>query len=107
MRNVGRDAVYLVAIGGTAADGTEWTHRFFSRDGHLILAPGEPDSLPMERRTTVLEAEDQPAKRWVRMWVRDISGKRFPIAKSSERLAELWSEPDTPSPKAPRSPIPM
>lgn len=94
LRNIGRDAVYLVAVGGTADDGTEHSERFVTDSGHLILAPGEPDTLVLDRHRTVTQPPEGLPKQWTRAWLKDISGRRFYISNSAECLAEVWGEMD-------------
>ncbi|MCW3588761.1 hypothetical protein K6Y74_36285 [Burkholderia cenocepacia] len=100
-RNVGRDPVYLTGVGGTATDGTEQFERFMTDSGHLILAPGEPDTFAIEKHRTVVQPASGLAKQWTRAWLKDISGKRFYISNSAECLAELWQELDEPNPPGP------
>ncbi|HDR9159482.1 hypothetical protein [Burkholderia vietnamiensis] len=92
VRNVGRDTVYLVAIGGTADDGTERSERFIGEEGHLTIPSGAPNTIAIQKHLTVTQPSDGRAKQWVRMWVKDVSGKRFHISGSTECLAEIWSE---------------
>jgi hypothetical protein len=92
IRNVGRDTIYLRGIGGVAADGSEKFNIFIEEEGHLIIPPGAPNTVALERCITVTERRDGLPQQWVRMWVEDVSGKRYHIKGSSDCLAEIWAE---------------
>jgi hypothetical protein len=94
IRNVGRDSVYLASIGGASANGAEKFERLLNEDGHLTLSPGEPNTVVLERFLTVATTNGGLPQPWTRMWVKDISGKRFYVANSAECLAEVWGEMD-------------
>lgn len=94
IRNVGRDSVYLAAIGGASANGAKKFERFLNDEGHIALAAGEPNTVVLEKHLTVAALEGGLAQRWTRMWVKDISGKRFYVSNSAECLSELWRELD-------------
>ncbi|CAN7236539.1 hypothetical protein LJR034_000831 [Caballeronia sp. LjRoot34] len=91
-RNVGRDTIYLVGIGGTAADGSELRERFITVEGHFVLPPSAPDTTIMEKHNTVTRPADGLPKQFVRLWLEDVSGKRFHVRNSDKCLGELWSE---------------
>jgi hypothetical protein len=92
LRNVGRDTIYLVAIGGTAEDGSERSERFIGEEGHLIIPSGAPNTIAIEKHLTVTQPTEGLPKQWVRMWLRDVSGKRFHVSGSPECLSEIWRE---------------
>jgi hypothetical protein len=92
VRNVGRDPVYLVMLSGEAADGSERSERFLPGHAHLILPPSAPNTVVVEKHMTVTQPEQGLPKPWARMWIVDVSGKRFPISGSTDCLAAIWPE---------------
>jgi hypothetical protein len=91
-RNIGRDSVYLIGVGGTDSHGNDLLTRFIAQDGHVILPPGAPDTVLIEKHETVTQSAEGHPKQFVRIWLEDVSGKRFYVADSAESLSEIWSE---------------
>lgn len=92
IRNVGRDAIYLVSIGGTAVDGTEHAERFMREQGFLAIPSGEPYTVELEKRLTITQPSEGAPKHWVHLWVQEVGGKRFFITGGTRCLADLWRE---------------
>ncbi|WP_175999325.1 hypothetical protein [Burkholderia stabilis] len=108
IRNVGRDSVYLASIGGASDSGAEKFERLLNEEGHLTLAPGEPNTVALERFLTVVTPDGGIPQPWTRMWLKDINGKRFYISNSAECLAEVWGEMDEANQRGgPRTSLPQ
>jgi hypothetical protein len=96
VRNVGKDSVYLASIGGASASGAENFTRLKNEVGYITLSAGEPNTVEIDRFLAEITSEGRPPQPWIRMWVEDISGKRFFVANSEECLIEAWREPKNP-----------